>query len=89
MFRLKKFPILRIILIVWVVFATLYVVYGEYQRVQIMVAQRAYQSGLRDAVNQLIEQSQTCQPIPVNSGSASVNLISVDCLTPPSEEVTE
>jgi hypothetical protein len=45
-----------------------------------MVAQRAYQSGLRDAVNQLIDQSELCQPIPVNSGERSTTLIAVDCL---------
>lgn len=76
----KKIPILKVILIVWVIFASVYVVYGEYQRVQVMVAQRAYNTGLRDAVNQLIQQAQTCQPIPVNSGDSKVTLISVDCL---------
>ncbi|HHA18791.1 MAG: hypothetical protein DRQ47_09970 [Gammaproteobacteria bacterium] len=89
MSSLKKIPILKVILIIWIVFASLYVVYGEYQRVQIMVAQRSYQAGLRDAVNQLIEQAQTCQPIPVTSGEDSVSLISLACLNPPTEETTE
>lgn len=86
---LKKTPVAKVILIIWIIFASLYVVYGEYQRVQIMVAQRSYNAGLRDAVNQLIQQSQTCQPIPVNSGGASVNLISLDCLNQPTEETAE
>ena len=84
---IKKVPILKVLFIIWIVFASLYVVYGEYQRVQIMVAQRAYQSGLRDAVNQLITQSKLCQPIPVSSGEESVNLISIDCLNQPAEQV--
>ena len=85
MFNPKKIPVLKVILIVWVIFASVYVVYGEYQRVQVMVAQRAYNTGLRDAVNQLIQQAQTCQPIPVNSGEANVTLISVDCLNAPAD----
>lgn len=85
---LKKMPVLKVILIIWIIFASLYVVYGEYKRVQVLVAQRAYNSGLRDAVNQLIQQSQTCQPIPINSGEASVTLISVDCIDT-SKEATE
>jgi hypothetical protein len=78
--NVKKLPILKVILIIWVVFASVYVVYGEYTRVQVMVAQRSYNTGLRDAVNQLIQQAQTCQPIPVTSGEERVNLISLDCL---------
>ena len=89
MSSLKKVPILKIIFIVWIVFASLYVVYGEYQRVQIMVAQRAYQTGLRDAVNQLIIQSKVCQPIPVTSGEEKVQLISLDCLNQPAETTEE
>ena len=89
MFNMKKVPILKVIFIIWVVFASLYVVYSEYQRVQVMVAERAYNAGIQNAVNQLIQQSQTCQPIPVNSGEKSVNLISVDCLTQPTEEAAE
>lgn len=86
MSSLKKVPILKVIFIIWVIFASLYVVYGEYQRVQVMVAQRAYNTGLRDAVNQLISQAQLCKPIPITSGDSSVNLISLDCLNPPAAE---
>ena len=77
---MKKIPVLKVIFIIWVIFASLYVGYGEYQRVQVMVAQRAYNTGLRDAVNQLIQQAQTCQPIPVTSGEQRVDLIALDCI---------
>ncbi|MBN2307271.1 hypothetical protein JXD20_04770 [Candidatus Peregrinibacteria bacterium] len=86
---LKKAPVLKVIAIIWIVFASLYVVYSEYQRVQIMVAQRAYNTGLRDAVNQLITQAQTCKAIPVTSGEVSVNLINIDCLNAAAEETAE
>ena len=85
----KKVPILKVILIVWIAFASLYVVYGEYTRLNVVVAQRSYNTGLRDAVNQLIQQAQTCQPIPVTSGDKSANLISLECLTPPVEETEQ
>lgn len=79
--NVKKFPVLKIILIVWLVFASLYVVYGEYQRLRVMVAQRAYNTGIRDAVNQLIQQSSDCsQPIPITADEKTVHLISIDCL---------
>lgn len=84
--NLKKVPVLKVIGIIWIIFASLYVVYGEYQRVKVLVAQRAYNSGIRDSVIQLIEQSQSCQPIPVNSGDVRVELIAVNCLTQGSPE---
>ena len=81
----KKPPVLKVILIVWIIFASLYVVYGEYTRLNVLVAKRAYNSGLRDAVNQLIDEAQSCQPIPVTSGDRRVDLISLECLKPPAE----
>jgi len=85
----KKFPVLKVIFIIWVVFASLYVVYSEYSRINIMVAQRSYNTGLRDAVNQLIQQAQTCQPIPVTSGEQRVDLIALSCLNQSDEEAAE
>jgi len=76
----KKGTVPHIILIVWIIFASLYVVYNEYGRVKVMVAERAYQAGLSNAVNQLIDASENCQPIPVSTDERSVNLISLDCL---------
>lgn len=78
---IKKAPVLKIVLIVWIAFASLYVIYGEYNRLKVFVAQRAYTQGVTDSVIQLMQQSQTCQPIPVTAGEAKVNLINVDCLT--------
>ena len=78
----KQPPVLKVILIVWLIFASLYVVYGEYNRLNVLVAKRAYNNGRRDAVNQLIDEAQNCQPIPVTSGDRRVNLISIECLKP-------
>jgi hypothetical protein len=85
----KKFPLFKTVLIIWIVFASLYVIYGEYTRINVMVAQRSYNTGLRDAVNQLIQQAQTCQPIPVTSGEQRVDLIALSCLNQSDEEAAE
>ena len=82
---IKKTPVLKVILIIWIIFASSYVIYGEYTRLRVFVAQRSYNAGLRDAVNQLIEQAQTCQPIPVTSADQRVDLISLECLKEPAE----
>ena len=81
----KKIPVRRIILLVWLVLATCYVIYGEYTRIQVMVGQRAYNAGITNAVNQLIEQTKSCQPIPITSGDQKVEVISVACLKAPAE----
>ncbi|MFH0838242.1 MAG: hypothetical protein V1880_03175 [Patescibacteria group bacterium] len=76
----NRVPILKVIVIIWIAFASLYVVYNEYNNFKVLVAQRAYNTGLRDAVNKLIQQAQTCNPIPVTSGEQRVDLISMSCL---------
>lgn len=87
----KKIPVFKVILIVWLVLSTCYVIYGEYTRLTVYVGQRAYNAGVTSAVNQLIEQTKACQPIPVTSGDQKVEVISVACLQAPAEtaEVTK
>jgi len=74
------FPVAKTILIVWIVFASLYVVYGEYQRLQNAVARAAYNQGLTTAVTQLISEAGKCQPIPITAGNVKVELIATQCL---------
>ncbi len=78
--------ILHIVLLVWLIFATLYVFYGEYNRLSKFVANRAYNAGLQEAVTQIITESQKCQPIPVNVGELQATLINLECLQEPAEE---
>jgi len=95
---LKRQSVLQIVLLVWFVFATLYVFYGEYNRLGTFVSQQAYNSGIQeaytkgitDSVVQLMQEAQKCQPIPVTAGDQQVNLISLECLKPPVDaETTE
>jgi len=78
-----------VIIILWIVFASLYVIYGEYNRLKVYVAGASYNKGVTDAVNKLMDEAVSCQPIPVTSGDRGMNLISLDCFTVPEGEVAE
>jgi hypothetical protein len=81
MFNFKKPPILKILLVLWLVFATLYVVYGEYNRLNFFVAQTAYNNGIRDSVAQIMVEASKCeQAIPLTIDTQTVEVISVECL---------
>lgn len=81
MFNFKKPPVLKIILILWLVFATLYVVYGEYSRLNFFVAQNAYNAGIRDSVAQIMVEASDCeQAVPLTVDTETVEVISVACL---------
>ena len=78
----------HIVLAIWLIFATIYVIYGEYNRLNNYVAAQAYNSGVRAAVNRIIDESANCQPLPINIDDKKATLISVDCLQK-SEAVSE
>ena len=87
MFKGKcKGGILHIVLLVWLIFATLYVVYGEYNRLNNFVAARAYNAGISEAVTQIITESEKCQPVPINVGEMKASIINVGCLQQPETE---
>ena len=81
----KKIPVLKIILIVWLAFTSVYFVYGEYNRIKLYVAKVAYTRGFQDSVTQLMAEAAKCQPIPVQSDGQRVDLIALNCLTQPAE----
>ncbi len=80
MFKDKKVPVLKILFIAWIVFATLYVIYGEYSRLNLFVAQNAYNAGYQDSVAQLLNEVAKCQPVPITFGNQKVEVIGVACL---------
>ena len=73
--------ILKVILIAWIAFTSLYFIYTEYGRLTNFV----YNKGMTDAAVRVIEESQKCQPVPVNVGNISATLVNVACLTPPAD----
>ena len=76
----------KIIFIIWIIFATVYVIYGEYNRLTNYVANNAYNAGIQTAVTQIITESQKCQPVPINVEELSAQLINLECLQQPEEE---
>ncbi|MBU0727912.1 hypothetical protein KKA95_04475 [Patescibacteria group bacterium] len=70
----------RVIFIIWIVFASLYVVYSEYSRLQTFVAKSAYNSGITTAVAQIMQEASKCQVFPVTLEGKQVNLVNYDCL---------
>ena len=77
---IRSMPFAKILLFLWIVFASIYVVVGEYNRINRYVAQVAYNQGMSNAVVQLIQQASTCQTVPVSAGNAKMTLVSVECL---------
>lgn len=78
---MKKKPVGKIIVIVWLALSTLYVVYGEYSRLANYVARSAYDQGFRDSLTQLVSEVNKCEnPIPVTIDSQTVNLMGVECV---------
>ena len=76
-----KHPILKIVLIVWVVFSVIYVGYSQYKYFRNFV----YQKGVTDAVVRVIQQAQECKAFPVAIEGQGVQLVNVACLTQPDE----
>lgn len=74
-----KLTPLRTFILLWFIFATLYVLYGEWNRFQRTVYQAAYNRGQTDAVAQVIGEAQKCQPFPIYLGEAKVTLMSLEC----------
>ena len=81
----KKIPVLKILLIVWLAFTSVYFVYGEYNHFKVYVAKASYTQGVQDSVAQLMAEAAKCQPIPVQANGQRVDLIALSCLSQPTE----
>lgn len=78
----RQYPILKIVLAVWVIFSFLYVGYTQYQYFKNYVAASSYQRGLSDAVGKVIQQAQKCEAFPIQRDGQGVNLINAACVPP-------
>jgi len=76
----QKVSAIKIVLIIWLVFSVSYVGYGEYKRLNNFVAKKAYQRGVSDAINKVIQQAQECKAFPVKIKEKGVKLINLACL---------
>ena len=83
---MKKIPVLKIILILWLVFSVLYVGWNEWTRFKVAVMQNSYNRGIEDAVAKVITESKACKAFPINIGESKATLVNVDCLKQPDQE---
>jgi len=86
----KKGSALKIILLVWLVFTSLYFVWGEYQRLSQFVFQQGVEQGRFETTSGIIQAAQACQPFSVYIADQKVDLLNVNCLSavqPASEPV--
>ena len=76
----KKHTLIRTLLIAWLLFATAYFIYSQYKFFVNIVAESSYEHGRFDEALSMIEDSKSCQPIPVSANKEQATFISVDCL---------
>lgn len=78
----KSKKALKVVLIVWLVIASGYVVFSMWNDFKFNFQQKVYQTGVSDTVNNLIKQAtdEKCQPFEVYNGEKKVQLISISCL---------
>ncbi|QQR83434.1 hypothetical protein IPJ72_06635 [Candidatus Peregrinibacteria bacterium] len=71
------------VLLIWIIFASLYFVYNEWGRLSTVVktvAQQSREEGFATAINGVIQKAQACESFNVFSGDSSVELINIQCL---------
>jgi hypothetical protein len=82
----KSAKVFKVIAIIWIVFASLYVIYGEYQRLAQTVAGVSYNRGVTNAVVQVMQEAAKCQPVPLSAGGQQMSIISLECLQQQGED---
>lgn len=87
MTNFKKHALKKILVLAWLAFATIYVVYSEYNRIGVMVAENAYNKGYQDSVAQLMVEADKCEPFPANLGEKTITLMKLECLQKGTEPV--
>ncbi len=76
--------LLIVILLLIIMLLAGYIGFDKYNGYVIGTMRNAYNSGYRDgvtaAVQQIIKQSESCNPVPIYFGNVTKNLIDIDCL---------
>lgn len=87
----KKKNVLLVVVVLWVVLSMAYVIRDQWQEFKANYIQLAYQQGLFDSVNIIIDESEKCTPIPLLiDGETVVEIIAVSCFQlSESEEIIE
>ena len=80
-FGKKGAKVTKIILLVWLVFTSLYFVWGEYQRLNQFVFQKGVEQGRFETTSGVIQAAQECRPFSVYIPGQQVELVNVNCLS--------
>jgi predicted negative regulator of RcsB-dependent stress response len=77
-----KFPtdnIGQIILAVWIIFSVVFITNNIWQNFKTIQINEAAQAGYQQAVVDLVNQAESCQPFPINLGENSIELQKLNC----------
>jgi len=83
---ITKQKIIICILSILLVIALIYILFNSYQNAKLNILKQGVQFGYEQAVSQLLEQSETCQPISIQFQNKTKALISLDCLKIPQSQ---
>ena len=88
---LSKQFFLKLLLVLWMVFSMGYIGWSIWSNIRYTLISQAYQQGITDAVNQLIQTAENndCKPIPVFNKEAKkeIQLINSKCLINPNNKL--
>jgi hypothetical protein len=83
---MKKQTLIITVMAVALIISLSYIAFDYFQKINVDEQNAAFQSGAQfgyeQAVLQLLQQSTTCQPVPVTAGNLTLNLIATECLQP-------
>ncbi len=77
----KKVKIIIYVLAILLVFSFSYILFITYQNAKVSLLQQGAQFGYQQAVLEVLQQAEVCQPIPIWVGNKTKELIAVDCLS--------
>lgn len=86
---INKEDIIKIILTVWFIVATIYVGYDIWNDYKIIGVQKAYNQGIEDMTVKVIDEigKTGCDPVDVYAGEKKTQIVNAQCL-PPKEDAT-
>lgn len=71
--------ILILIIVLWTIFSTGYIIYDQIQKYMNRQFQFIYQKGILDAVKIIINQATNCQKVLLQDGNKKLELIDASC----------
>ncbi len=77
---MTKQLLLKVILVLYVAFSLVYIAVSVWGTFKANVIEKSFTRGRREAILQLIEQSEKCQPVSVFADDKQAQVVNVSCL---------